>query len=172
LTLRQLDGLAPRDRAVLDAASVAGATFSVPAVAAACGYSPDEVEDVCAQVAAETGLLAAAGVETWPDGTLDTRYTFAHGVYREVLEEALPRTRRRALHRAIGLRLEAGHHDAAAGVAAELAIHFEAAGDVERAARHRLTAAAAARTHFADGEVAVHQRAALVLLRRLPATQE
>jgi len=168
LALRQLEGLAAAERRVLDAASVVGADFAVATVAAATGLGPDDVEDVCATLTTRNELVVPAGTAIWPDGTLSARYMFRHILYREVLEQELRPTSRRRLHRAVAERLEAAWNGRADEIAAELAIHFGAADDPERAIRHHVAAAARARSRFADAEVIVHLRAALERIAQLP----
>ena len=172
LALRQLDRLDPSARRVLDAACVAGSEFTVASVAAASDLAPSDVEAVCARLAAENELVSATGVAAWPDGAVSGRYEFRHVVYREVIEDALPLARRRLLHRAVGERLEAAWGARSAEIAAELAIHFAAAADSERAIRYHQAAAHGARSRFAEREAVVHLRAALEHLRDRPDTTE
>ena len=70
-----------------------------------------------------------------PDGTLTTRYTFTHALYRDVLLQRLGAGRRAKLHQSIGEWMEAANADRAGEVAAELAMHFEHARDYWRAAQ-------------------------------------
>jgi predicted ATPase len=172
LALQRLDELAPGERRVLDAASVAGAGFAVATVAAAAELPMREVEAVCTTLTVRTELVTATGVDAWPDGTVSGRYEFRHVLHREVLEHALPAMRRRHLHHAVGERLEAAWGSRAAEIGAELAVHFDAAGDVERSVRHYLAAATGARARCADEEVVIHLRAAIERLQRLPETAE
>jgi DNA-binding winged helix-turn-helix (wHTH) protein len=171
LALQRIQQLAPEERRVLDAASVVGPEFSVAAVAAATAVAPAAVEHVCVTLAARTELVSVTGVEAWPDGTVSGRYEFRHVLYREVLEDALSPMSRRRLHRTVGERLQQAWEGRSAEIAAALAIHADAAGDVEGAVRHHLTAAASAKARFASGEAILHSRAALERLRRLPETE-
>jgi DNA-binding winged helix-turn-helix (wHTH) protein/tetratricopeptide (TPR) repeat protein len=168
LALWQLDRIAPDERQILDAASAAGAEFAAASAAAASGVDASRVDALCAAIAQRTQLVSHVGVDAWPDGTVGSRWAFRHALYRDVLEEALDPARRRALHRAIGGRLEAAWGERAGEIAAELASHFEAAADFERAVRHHVAAAANAKARFAERDVAVHQRAALAYLEHLP----
>ena len=172
LVLRQLDPLDPRERRVLDAACIAGFEFTAASVAAASDMAAADVEDACARLAARDGLVSVSGVAAWPDGTISGLYEFRHAVYREVLEDALPPARRRLQHRAVGERLEAAWGARSAELAAELAVHFAAAADAERAIRYHWAAAKAARARFAERDAIIHLRAALAHLRERPETTE
>ena len=62
-------------------------------------------------------------VDTWPDGTVASRYGFLHALYRETLYERVPVGRRVRWHQQIGRRLEVGYEPQARERAAELAEH-------------------------------------------------
>jgi hypothetical protein len=170
LALQRIQQLAPEERRVLDAASVVGTEFSVAAVADATDVAPAAVEDVCVTLAARTELVSVTGVDAWPDGTVSGRYEFRHVLYREVLEDALSPMCRRHLHRAVGDRLEQAWKGRSGEIAAALAIHADAAGNVEAAVRHHLSAAASAKAGFASKESILHLRAALERIRSAPET--
>jgi len=168
LALRQLDRLSTTERSVVEAASVAGDEFAVAAVAAATELPADEVEDVCARLVTRDELVAPTGVAVWPDGTISSRYGFRHVLYREVIEDELRPAKRARLHRAVADRLESAYGERRREIAAELAAHYEAAGDAVRAADQHLAAAAAAKERFAEREVITHLRAALEQMARQP----
>lgn len=170
LVQQQLQDLGPLERRLLDGACVVGTSFSVAAVAAATGLPEPEVEDACAELAARNEIVTADGVADWPDGTRSDGYRFRHVLYREVLEEALAPSVRRRFHGAVAQRLLASWGSGASKIAAELAVHFATAGDAGSAVRHHEIAASAARARFAEREAAVHLRAALRQLERLPAS--
>jgi len=158
---RRLHGLAPSARQVLEAASAVGDDFAVAAVAAALQDDAESIEEICEQLAAPGGLITDAGVAEWPDGSVSGRYRFRHALYRQVLYEGISEARRVRLHRAIGLRQEAGFGAQAGDHAAELAMHFTRGREHARALRfHELAAAAAVDRHAAHEAVA-HYTAAL-----------
>jgi predicted ATPase len=70
-------------------------------------------------------MLAAAGVEEWPDGTVAGRYAFLHALYIEILYQRLAPGSRVELHRRLGERLEVAYGERSGEIAAELALHFE-----------------------------------------------
>ena len=133
---RRIEALAPEVRWVLETASVVGQEFVATAVAAGAECSEVDVESVCEGLVAQYHFLAAAGLTVWPDGTSTVGYRFQHVLYQQVLYEQLGTGRRVQLHRLIGARLEAGYGAQAREVAAQLAVHFERAGDVQRAVHY------------------------------------
>jgi DNA-binding winged helix-turn-helix (wHTH) protein/tetratricopeptide (TPR) repeat protein len=159
----RLDRLTPAMRTALEAASIVGDEFAVPAVATAVDEPPDHVEEVFEKLAAQGMLVGDAGVAEAPDGTLAGRYRFLHALYRHVLYDGIGAARRMRLHRAIGLREEAG-----GGRAAELAMHFERGGDQARALAYHERAGSAALERHAPHEAAAHFGAALDALARQP----
>jgi predicted ATPase len=128
LLLRRIEALPPATRQVLEAASVVGETFTAAAGAAGVQGPIEDVEAVCAGLAAQRHVLDAAGWRVWPDATSGGRYRFQHALYQQVLYEAPGTVRRVQLHQHIGARLEARYGARAREIAAQLAVHFERAG--------------------------------------------
>jgi DNA-binding CsgD family transcriptional regulator/tetratricopeptide (TPR) repeat protein len=100
------------------------------------------------------------------------RYAFRHALFRDALLGELIGPERQDLHRAVGLALEEGIADAASpSVLRELARHFDAAGDAERAVRYHVLAARSSSgntttwpTGFsANADVAAHLARAVAL---------
>lgn len=157
---QRLQGLSPDARATLEAGSTVGLSFSVAAAAAALDANTLAVSDTCALLARTGQFIRAAGSEAWPDGTVAERYTFVHPLYREVLAAQLAPTRRARLHRRIGERMEAAYGHRVVEIAADLAVHFDAARDVQRTVDYHQQAAA----RSGPRESITHLRAALALL--------
>lgn len=166
---RQFERLGPSERRVLEVASVAGAEFVAPAVAAGVELSAMEVESCCTGLAQREQFVQADGMDEWPDGTIAARYAFRHALYSQVLYERVPPARRAALHIRVGLRLEAGYGERSSELAAELAMHFERGRDLERAVRYVDAAAQKAIARNAPREAASHLERAIGLLRAIPA---
>ncbi len=114
----------------------------------------DAVDEACERLIARRQLLRAAGEETWPDGTRTARYAFRHELYRQVLYESLPASRRRRLHRRIGERMEQAFAGDLRRVAADLARHFDCSGDDAKAVAYFVLAARQAHRRYADREAA------------------
>ncbi len=130
---RQLDRLNDAERRLLEVASIAGATFPAASVSVASGGPIDDVEATLGALARRNAFVREGQAVTWPDGTVSTAFHFLHALYREVLVARVAAGQRVGLHRLIGLRLEAAFGERAAEIAGELAVHFEQAGDAERA---------------------------------------
>jgi len=162
-----LAGLSPADRELLSAASVVGAEFAAQHVAGALGRSVESVESACDGLAHAGRFLRFAGGGEWYDGGPALRYAFAHELYRRVVYEAVPPPSRRRLHQRIGETLEAAFGERGDHLAAELAAHFERAGDLARTVRYLGAAASSARRRFADREAAEYLGAGIAAARRL-----
>jgi predicted ATPase len=74
----QLERLSMEEQGVLEVASVAGAEFSVVAVAAGIPTETErelsKIEERCARLARREQVLQARGTVEWPDGTRAARY--------------------------------------------------------------------------------------------------
>lgn len=169
---RQLDALAANDRTIVEAASVAGAEFAVPAVAAAVERDAADVEARCATLARRGQLLRSAGDGRWPDGTPSARFAFVHGLFQSVLYDRLTPERRARLHRGVAERLERAFAPKTSAIAAELAGHFEQAGEWPRAITYVEQAARRALRRGAPLEATRGFERALGLAAALPANPE
>jgi DNA-binding winged helix-turn-helix (wHTH) protein/predicted ATPase len=169
---RKLAGLRKEDREILECACVAGISFSSATVADVLKRDEEEVESRCSDLAANGTLLRDSGLIEWPDGTASASFTFEHSLYQEVLYEQIPPGRRARLHRRTGEHLTRTLGETATQRAAELAHHFVAGRDAERALVYLEAAAKAALHRSAAREAAVHLRRGLSLLKTLPGTPE
>ena len=168
LLLRRIEALAPEARRVLEAASVVGEAFAVAAVAAGVQGSIEDVEAVCDGLATQRHFLDDTGWTVWPDGTRGGCYRFQHALYRQVLYERLGTMRCVQLHGRIGARLEGGYGAQAGEIAAQLAVHFERAGAVQRAVHYWQQTGEIARWRHAYPEALTALRKGLTLLATLP----
>ncbi|PON18930.1 hypothetical protein C2W62_05405 [Candidatus Entotheonella serta] len=160
----QIERLPLEAQGLLEAASVAGQTPTVAAVAAGLQQSLTAVEALSDAVANRTQWIEKLGLETWADGTVSGRYQFRHMLYRQVVYEGLSRGRRLYLHQRIGLRLEVGYHPQIETIASELAHHFTVAEDVPRAVLYRQLAGQKALRRAAYEEAMSHCQRGLELL--------
>lgn len=166
-----LDRIEAGDLEILEAASVAGVTFSVAAVAAALQSSVSDLEQIetaCARLVERWDVLRPAPELTWPDGTRTLRYRFRHALFHAALYDRITHTKRRRLHQRVGERLEEGYRDQTGGIAAELAAHFERSGDDARSVVHLIGAASGARRRFSYNEEVGYLDSALERVSRLP----
>jgi DNA-binding winged helix-turn-helix (wHTH) protein len=166
----RLESRAGRD--VLEVASVAGVVFGAPAVAAGLDRPLDEVESLCDELCRRGRWLVRRGSAEWPDGTLESRYAFAHALYQRVLYDRLSLSRRVLLHQRIGERLEAGHAGRAAEVSGELAVHFQRSRDRRRAVAYLEQAAKRAYDRRGYRDAVASLEPALRLLGELPETPD
>jgi DNA-binding winged helix-turn-helix (wHTH) protein/predicted ATPase len=172
MIIRQIERLGSLDRQVLEVASVAGAEFSVAAIAAGLETTVAEVEERCEALARGEQFLRASGVSEWPDGTVAAHYAFIHALYQEVVYERVTPGRRINLHRNIGEREERAYGDRAGDIAAELALHFERGRDCRRAVQYCHRAGENAVRLSAHQEAISHLTKGLELLATLPDTPE
>ena len=158
---RQIDELTDSDRNLLTAASVIRREFATTAVAAALESDADQVEIACARLARQGVFVVKSGSTTWPDGSGAELYAFRHDLYRELLYDRLPATRRALCHARVGRRLEAAWAGRLDAIASELAEHFERGNEPARAVPHHQRAADKAMRRSANEEAIGHLRRAL-----------
>lgn len=167
---RQLDRVDDEARRLLTAASVVGVEFSAAAAAAALDEPVADVETRCDALVRREQFLRDHGRSDWPDGTVAGRYAFGHALYRDVvLERATPAVRR-TLHARVAERLERAFAPQALRIAAEVATHFDQAGDAVRACDWFRRAAEDALARYAYREAIDHLRSTLRALAALPDT--
>ncbi|MGH7461825.1 MAG: ATP-binding protein, partial [Longimicrobiales bacterium] len=106
LITHQLERLSPADRQVLEVASVAGVDFSTASVAAGLEIPIEAVEKRCEGLVQREQFLQHNGIDTWPDGTMASRYRFGHAFYQEIVYGRMRGVRRVMLHRRVGERQE------------------------------------------------------------------
>lgn len=168
----QNERLAPSERELLAAGSLAGRSFSAALVAAALDHDLLAVEAGLERLAQHRQIVQTAGESRWPDGTVAGVYRFAHALYQNVLSEQVPPAQRRHLHGRIAARLEAAYGQGRREVAAELAFHFEAGGQAERAVPYIEAASDRALQLGSGHEAVVLLQNGIDMLDALPATPE
>ncbi len=154
----QLAALPAGDAEILEAAAVTGLRFDPAALAAALERPAEEVEERCAALARATPLIERR----------NGAFAFAHDLEREVFADRIPADRRCDLHARIGAHLEAVYGAAAPEHAAELARHFVAGRDAERAVRFLRLSAQRALARHAHAEGVRDLRAALDVTATIP----
>ncbi len=169
---QELEQLAPDERRLVEAGSVAGVEFSAAAVAAGLDEAVETIDERCARLARRQQFLASLDATDWPDGTVAGWYAFRHSLQHQVVYERLAPGLRRQLHQRIGDREEAAYGQRAGERAGELARHFEEGRDHERAITYHEQAARNALARNGYHEAANHLVRALRLLERLPEGRE
>ncbi|GAA2702174.1 BTAD domain-containing putative transcriptional regulator [Micromonospora olivasterospora] len=151
---RRLRRVEPADRAVLEAAAVAGRVFDLPLLEAVSGV-PAPTIDAAVDRALRSGLLGEEQAAV-------PRFRFAHALVQETLLAEVPRARRARLHDRAAAAIEARYPDSLPEHAAVLAHHLAASGsDPQRCVAYTLLAAEHARGRWAFDEAERHLRAAL-----------
>lgn len=169
---QRIERLDSKERAILEAASVAGSEFTAATVAAAVGKRLIEVEEQCRELVRRKQFIHTKGTVEWPDGTVTERYRFIHVLYQEVLYEQVTGGNRSQLHQRIGERIEQGYHNHRHEVATELALHFEQGRDFDRTVQYLGQAAENANQRCAYSGAIRHLEKALDLLTMFPNNPE
>jgi DNA-binding winged helix-turn-helix (wHTH) protein/predicted ATPase len=164
--------LGPTEQRLLEVASVSGLEFSAASIAAGLDAEVVEAETWCEELTRRGEFLQACGVDSWPDGTVATRYRFRHALYQDVVYERIPAARQVQMHRRIGTREEAGYGERCGEIAARLAMHFERGHDLARAVRYHHQAAQQAMQRSGYQEAIGHLQRGLELLQQLPGSPE
>lgn len=168
----QLDRLDPDERRTLAVASLVGQEFASPTVSAALGEDAEGVEARCDALARRGEFLSRLREHAWPDGTPAARYRFNHALYREILATETSPAERQRLHARIGARLESGFVGTEAEVATQLALHFEAGGELWKAIRYLHVAGDRATSRHAYPAAIDHLGRALELVGKVEDTPE
>jgi DNA-binding winged helix-turn-helix (wHTH) protein len=168
----QIDRLKPTEQRVVEAASLAGLQFAAGVVAHVLELPPDEVDSVCEGLANEQRLLRFVASEPWPDGTIQSHYTFVHALYRDAALARVPSSTKRAWHRRTAERIEAAYGESCETVAAELAIHFDEAQITGKAIHYYCVAGERAIRRFARADAITHFGRGRALVAKLPASDE
>jgi DNA-binding winged helix-turn-helix (wHTH) protein len=138
---RQLARLEAEERALLDAVSVRVGAFHPLSICAAAGLDAADAESLCEGLAGRGQLLREAGTAVGADGRLAVQYAFLHAMIQNVVVAGLQSAKRRRLHRGAAEQLEKEYAGRTQLVAAQLASHYEAAGDIGLAVANLLSAA-------------------------------
>jgi len=140
-------------------AAVAGRTFDFDLVCCAQGVDEDTALEAMDELLRQGFLREGSGFGGRDD-------EFVHHLVQEVVYTGIHHRRRRRLHRLIGQAMECLCADRLA-VAGDLAFHFEAGGEAEKALHYHSLAAQRATAVFAWQEAEEHQGQMLQLLEQL-----
>jgi DNA-binding winged helix-turn-helix (wHTH) protein len=167
----QIGRLSEEERRMLEAASVAGPTFSTVVGAGAANMEPERFEETCEELARADQVVRSVDPTRFPDGTVSARYEFVHSVYHEVLYTHQLACRRTKLHRRAAMIIETLYAQAPEDAAPELAHHCECAGDWLAAIKYLQLAADTFARRFGPRQAAEILEHALDLVSKLPAVQ-
>jgi len=165
---KQVEGLSSEAQRLLDAASVAGVSFSPASLSDSLGLRTDEIDEICSTLARRGLLLKPHGIEERPSEGDNTRYSFIHELYQQVLYERLSAGRRTRLHLLVGESKERAFGKDAGNIASELAVHFEEGRDYRRAIKYLEVAARNVARRYANREAIAYLTHGLKLLEALP----
>jgi DNA-binding SARP family transcriptional activator len=155
----RLAQLTPPARELAGLAATIGRAFTFPVLAQAS----DKGEDYLVRVLDELWqrrILREQGAEA---------YDFGHDKLREMAYASLSAARRRLFHRRVAQALESVYAHDLDAVSGQIAVHYERAGQPERAALYYRRAAEMARRMRADDGATRYHRRALTLLEKVPA---
>ena len=167
-----IERLTEEEQRILEGASVVGLDCSAVAIAAGLNSDVIRVEEICDGLARRHQFLLPAYLAELPDGTITPRYRFIHATYLDVLYRRVAPTRRSQIHWRIAERGEAIYRDKVGIIAAELAVHFEDAHDLDRAVKYLQLAVENAESRSANHEALSLARHGLELLSTMPESAE
>src|SRR6185295_4081416 len=128
------------ERRALQYASVEGTEFLSTVTAKLLGMDEIDLEETLARIGKTHRLIETLDEEELPDGSLTTRYRFAHALYQNFLYGDLVNKRRVLLHQQAGEQLLRHHGKRAPQIATQLARHFEQGRDFQRAVEYLIHA--------------------------------
>lgn len=163
----QIERLSVEEQRALEAASIAGAAFTVD-IGAAAGMTAEDFDDLCDRLSHRHCMVRVAATQALASANASPRYEFVHALYREVFYQRQAPRRRAKLHRRVGEALEVLFSERLSEVAPDLADHFEKSADWPRAIRYLRLAADRAGRRYAHREATVLLQQALGLASRLP----
>lgn len=165
---KKIDALEGEERRALQYASVEGTEFLSTVTARLLGVDEIDLEERLAHVGKTHRLIDTLGDEELPDGSLATRYRFAHALYQNFLYGDLVPKRRVMLHQQAGEQLVQHYGKRAPQIATQLAMHFERGRDFTRAVEYLIHAGDHAAKLYGYAESQKHYTQALGLVERLP----
>jgi tetratricopeptide (TPR) repeat protein len=169
---KQVHVLDEQQRRALQYASVEGQEFLSTVTASLLGMDEVDVEELFAQIEKTHRLIVTCGEDDLPDGSLATRYRFAHALYQNFLYDDLVAKRRIMLHRQAGEQLERHYGKRAPQIATQLALHFERGREFRRAIEFLIHAGDNATTLYGNSEASDHYTHALSLVQKLPSEEQ
>ncbi len=153
----RLNRLEEASHQVLEIAAVFRQQFYFTTVQRACDKSTDEALD------AFDRLLRAQLIKEIEVGIKGSSYDFSHAKIREVTYQQMSGARRQQVHRRVGEALEVEYRNRLDDVVSQLAHHFTAGGDREKALKYTIRAGDRARELYANEEALAYYQRSLEL---------
>jgi DNA-binding SARP family transcriptional activator len=165
----RVDPLGEELHDLLTVASVEGERFTAQMVAQVQGLPERQVLKTLSQRLGPRGhRLVHEAEEVQVDGRFLFRYRFSHALFQSYLYESMSAGEQRLLHGEVGTALEALYGDQVEQIVVQLAHHFDAAGQWDKAIEYALRAGDQARLAYANAEAIGYYQRALDLLRASP----
>ena len=143
-------------RQLLGAAAVIGGSFELDSVRTVSGRSEDEAVGALEEVIGRGFVVEQGAFDS------DPLYDFSHDKVRELVYEQISAARRRLLHARAAEELAGGaRRGTAGGRPGAVARHYQAGGDLAKAAEWYLRAGDEARNLYANAEALSHYGSAL-----------
>jgi serine/threonine protein kinase/tetratricopeptide (TPR) repeat protein len=172
MILKKMEALDQEDRRTLQYASIEGEEFTSTVLARLLGVDDLALEDRLDRLDKVHHWIQTRGEEEFPDGTLATRYRFAHVLFQNVFYSDLVNKRRILLHRQVGDLLQKQYGDQATRIATQLGMHFERGRDFTHAIEFLLQAGDNATRVYAYAEAEQHYSHGLNLIEKLPQEEQ
>ena len=167
----EIDQLSVAERALLEVASVVGMNFALQIVASVMETPTREAEATLSSLVYRQRFVGRSQtLET--AGSVASGFRFLHVLYRDAFYQRIAPGRLAQLHQSVGDCKESVQADSVQLIAAELAMHFELAGKIDRAVFYLQQAAQNARSRSAFVEAKIHLDKALLLIQQQAVTRE
>jgi tRNA A-37 threonylcarbamoyl transferase component Bud32/tetratricopeptide (TPR) repeat protein len=165
---RKIEQVSEQDLKLLLAASVQGHEFDSAVIAEALAIDQAEVEDRLDALERVYYFVRRGAEGEFPDRSLTLNYQFVHVLYQNALYDSLQPTRRASLSNRIAKALVNHYGDQVAGIAARVAVLFEAGRDFTSSAHYYYLAASQSAQLFAFREALALSERGLNAVKALP----
>jgi diguanylate cyclase (GGDEF)-like protein/putative nucleotidyltransferase with HDIG domain len=139
---RRLDRLSPDARRIFNTAAVIGRVFDIDLAVAAGAGDEDEILD-----ALDEGI-AHAVIEPWSEPNSGSHFSFTHGLLVDAVRRSINPRRVARIHERVAAAMEIRCPDSVA----EIAMHYDRAGNPKKAYHHAMAAGSASLALYAHAE--------------------
>jgi diguanylate cyclase (GGDEF)-like protein len=139
---RRLDRLTPETRRIMNTAAVIGRVFDVDLAIAAGAGDEDQILDALDEA------IAVAVVEPFTPASAGTKFSFTHGLLVDAVRRSINPRRLVRIHERVGAAMETHCPENVA----EIAMHFDRAGNAKKAYYYATMAGSAALAVYAHAE--------------------
>ena len=153
----RVDRLAPKDRGLLQAASVIGRRFD-----------PDLLAMICGEDEIDAQLDAILALDLIRRENRSSNYEFKHALVRDALYQSLLTDARTSLHLKVAEEIERRSSNRLAEVAEVLAYHYSQTNHTDKAFTYLSMAGSKSLNVYSLDEAAIHFSSALALLDKNP----